>query len=181
MPSKVNDINFENMSNDDAVRVLREIVHKPGWVVVFSFYIIWETRIRPCLHTSGQQWLWWLFVCLPGPSSSLWLSAGTLPLRATSLCLAVSARLPAFLSPSSLNLWVINDFLMSSPPVQMNRSDPLTLQRGWVTLWLWPGPTPPSQAAPPLAPSPPPPPSPRPNVRASFQCLPHHYLMFCVL
>lgn len=28
--SKVNDINFENMSNDDAVRVLREIVHKPG-------------------------------------------------------------------------------------------------------------------------------------------------------
>lgn len=27
---KVNDINFENMSNDDAVRVLREIVHKPG-------------------------------------------------------------------------------------------------------------------------------------------------------
>lgn len=32
--SKVNDINFENMSNDDAVRVLREIVHKPGWVPV---------------------------------------------------------------------------------------------------------------------------------------------------
>lgn len=30
IPSKVNDINFENMSNDDAVRVLREIVHKPG-------------------------------------------------------------------------------------------------------------------------------------------------------
>uniref|UniRef100_A0A8C7G2D5 Dishevelled segment polarity protein 2 n=1 Tax=Oncorhynchus kisutch TaxID=8019 RepID=A0A8C7G2D5_ONCKI len=29
---QVNDINFENMSNDDAVRVLREIVHKPGCV-----------------------------------------------------------------------------------------------------------------------------------------------------
>lgn len=29
---QVNDINFENMSNDDAVRVLREIVHKPGYV-----------------------------------------------------------------------------------------------------------------------------------------------------
>ena len=29
-PGQVNDINFENMSNDDAVRVLREIVHKPG-------------------------------------------------------------------------------------------------------------------------------------------------------
>lgn len=31
---QVNDINFENMSNDDAVRVLREIVHKPGLVVL---------------------------------------------------------------------------------------------------------------------------------------------------
>lgn len=30
--SQVNEINFENMSNDDAVRVLREIVHKPGYV-----------------------------------------------------------------------------------------------------------------------------------------------------
>lgn len=27
---QVNDINFENMSNDDAVRVLREAVQKPG-------------------------------------------------------------------------------------------------------------------------------------------------------
>ena len=31
---QVNDKNFENMSNDDAVRVLREIVHKPGSVLV---------------------------------------------------------------------------------------------------------------------------------------------------
>lgn len=29
-PFQVNDMNFENMSNDDAVRVLRDIVHKPG-------------------------------------------------------------------------------------------------------------------------------------------------------
>ncbi|XP_023273286.1 segment polarity protein dishevelled homolog DVL-3-like, partial [Seriola lalandi dorsalis] len=29
---QVNDINFENMSNDDAVRVLREVVHKPGHI-----------------------------------------------------------------------------------------------------------------------------------------------------
>lgn len=29
--SQVNEINFENMSNDDAVRVLREIQHKPGY------------------------------------------------------------------------------------------------------------------------------------------------------
>uniref|UniRef100_A0A8C6WNF6 Dishevelled segment polarity protein 2 n=1 Tax=Neogobius melanostomus TaxID=47308 RepID=A0A8C6WNF6_9GOBI len=33
---QVNDINFENMSNDDAVRVLREIVHKPGLYKMFS-------------------------------------------------------------------------------------------------------------------------------------------------
>ena len=26
----MNDINFENMSNDDAVRVLRDVVQKPG-------------------------------------------------------------------------------------------------------------------------------------------------------
>uniref|UniRef100_A0A667ZDT5 Dishevelled segment polarity protein 2 n=1 Tax=Myripristis murdjan TaxID=586833 RepID=A0A667ZDT5_9TELE len=31
---QVNDINFENMSNDDAVRVLREIVHKPGPIIL---------------------------------------------------------------------------------------------------------------------------------------------------
>lgn len=27
---QVNDVNFENMSNDDAVRILREIVSKTG-------------------------------------------------------------------------------------------------------------------------------------------------------
>ncbi|KAI2580995.1 DVL2 isoform 4, partial [Pan troglodytes] len=31
---QVNDMNFENMSNDDAVRVLRDIVHKPGPIVL---------------------------------------------------------------------------------------------------------------------------------------------------
>lgn len=30
LPSQVNDVNFENMSNDDAVRVLREIVSQTG-------------------------------------------------------------------------------------------------------------------------------------------------------
>lgn len=28
---QVNDISFDNMSNDDAVRVLREVVHQPGY------------------------------------------------------------------------------------------------------------------------------------------------------
>lgn len=32
----MNDINFENMSNDDAVKVLRDIVHKPGCVLQTS-------------------------------------------------------------------------------------------------------------------------------------------------
>jgi len=31
---QVNDINFENMSNDEAVRVLREVVQKPGYVPI---------------------------------------------------------------------------------------------------------------------------------------------------
>uniref|UniRef100_A0A673J5F3 Dishevelled segment polarity protein 1 n=2 Tax=Sinocyclocheilus rhinocerous TaxID=307959 RepID=A0A673J5F3_9TELE len=30
LPLRVNDVNFENMSNDDAVRILRELVSKPG-------------------------------------------------------------------------------------------------------------------------------------------------------
>lgn len=33
---EVNGISFENMSNDDAVRTLREAVQKPGWVKDFS-------------------------------------------------------------------------------------------------------------------------------------------------
>lgn len=30
---QVNDINFENMTNDEAVRVLRDVVQKPGYDV----------------------------------------------------------------------------------------------------------------------------------------------------
>lgn len=39
---QVNDINFENMSNDEAVRVLREVVQKPGYVYFHSlpYYIL---------------------------------------------------------------------------------------------------------------------------------------------
>ncbi|KTF86271.1 hypothetical protein cypCar_00036073, partial [Cyprinus carpio] len=42
---QVNDINFENMSNDDAVRVLREIVHKPGGVC--NHFAFTSEPIRP--------------------------------------------------------------------------------------------------------------------------------------
>ncbi len=34
---EVNDICFENMSNDDAVRTLREIVQHPGYVTWMTF------------------------------------------------------------------------------------------------------------------------------------------------
>uniref|UniRef100_A0A3P8ZL78 Dishevelled segment polarity protein 3b n=1 Tax=Esox lucius TaxID=8010 RepID=A0A3P8ZL78_ESOLU len=44
---QVNDINFENMSNDDAVRVLREIVHKPG-PIVLTVAKCWDPNPRGC-------------------------------------------------------------------------------------------------------------------------------------
>lgn len=51
---KVNDINFENMSNDDAVRVLREIVHKPGSVAdMNTFSLTFPTSCSQC-EMSGQ-------------------------------------------------------------------------------------------------------------------------------
>ncbi|XP_035535541.1 segment polarity protein dishevelled homolog DVL-3 [Morone saxatilis] len=43
----VNDINFENMSNDDAVRVLREVVHKPG-PVTLTVAKCWDPNPRGC-------------------------------------------------------------------------------------------------------------------------------------
>ncbi|KAB0391129.1 hypothetical protein E2I00_002193, partial [Balaenoptera physalus] len=48
---QVNEINFENMSNDDAVRVLREIVHKPGskWMGQLALKLVLDLcePIRP--------------------------------------------------------------------------------------------------------------------------------------
>uniref|UniRef100_A0A4W3IQ13 Dishevelled segment polarity protein 3 n=1 Tax=Callorhinchus milii TaxID=7868 RepID=A0A4W3IQ13_CALMI len=44
---QVNDINFENMSNDDAVRVLREIVHKPG-PITLTVAKCWDPTPRTC-------------------------------------------------------------------------------------------------------------------------------------
>ncbi|KAJ8256860.1 hypothetical protein COCON_G00190120 [Conger conger] len=44
---QVNDINFENMSNDDAVRVLREVVHKPG-PVTLTVAKCWDPNPRSC-------------------------------------------------------------------------------------------------------------------------------------
>uniref|UniRef100_A0A8C5M9M5 Dishevelled segment polarity protein 3 n=1 Tax=Leptobrachium leishanense TaxID=445787 RepID=A0A8C5M9M5_9ANUR len=44
---QVNDINFENMTNDDAVRVLREIVHKPG-PITLTVAKCWDPSPRGC-------------------------------------------------------------------------------------------------------------------------------------
>ncbi|XP_031429370.1 segment polarity protein dishevelled homolog DVL-3 [Clupea harengus] len=44
---QVNDINFENMNNDDAVRVLREIVHKPG-PITLTVAKCWDPNPRGC-------------------------------------------------------------------------------------------------------------------------------------
>ncbi|XP_045074253.1 segment polarity protein dishevelled homolog DVL-3-like isoform X3 [Coregonus clupeaformis] len=44
---QVNDINFENMSNDDAVRILREIVHKPG-TITLTVAKCWDPNPRGC-------------------------------------------------------------------------------------------------------------------------------------
>uniref|UniRef100_A0A8C2XCV4 Dishevelled segment polarity protein 3a n=1 Tax=Cyclopterus lumpus TaxID=8103 RepID=A0A8C2XCV4_CYCLU len=44
---QVNDINFENMSNDDAVRVLRDIVHKPG-TITLTVAKCWDPNPRSC-------------------------------------------------------------------------------------------------------------------------------------
>ncbi|KAF6726443.1 Segment polarity dishevelled-like protein DVL-3 [Oryzias melastigma] len=44
---QVNDINFENMSNDDAVRLLREVVHQPGSVTL-TVAKCWDPSPRSC-------------------------------------------------------------------------------------------------------------------------------------
>uniref|UniRef100_A0A1A8UP36 Dishevelled, dsh homolog 3 n=3 Tax=Nothobranchius furzeri TaxID=105023 RepID=A0A1A8UP36_NOTFU len=44
---QVNDINFENMSNDDAVRVLRDVVHQPG-PVTLTVAKCWDPNPRGC-------------------------------------------------------------------------------------------------------------------------------------
>ena len=45
---QVNDINFENMTNDDAVRVLRDIVQKPGPIKVKPTPTLGELKLK-CL------------------------------------------------------------------------------------------------------------------------------------
>uniref|UniRef100_A0A8C6YW70 Dishevelled segment polarity protein 3 n=1 Tax=Nothoprocta perdicaria TaxID=30464 RepID=A0A8C6YW70_NOTPE len=51
---QVNDINFENMSNDDAVRVLREIVHKPG-PITLTVAKCWDPSPRGCFSLPRSE------------------------------------------------------------------------------------------------------------------------------
>ncbi|XP_034404377.1 segment polarity protein dishevelled homolog DVL-3 isoform X3 [Cyclopterus lumpus] len=51
---KVNNINFENMSNDDAVRVLRDIVHKPG-PVTLTVAKCWDPSPRGCFSLPRSE------------------------------------------------------------------------------------------------------------------------------
>ncbi|KAJ8357863.1 hypothetical protein SKAU_G00206570 [Synaphobranchus kaupii] len=49
---QVNDVNFENMTNDDAVRVLREIVHKPG-PITLTVAKCWDPNPRVVSRCPG--------------------------------------------------------------------------------------------------------------------------------
>ncbi|KAG5844022.1 hypothetical protein ANANG_G00157050 [Anguilla anguilla] len=88
---QVNDINFENMSNDDAVRVLREIVHKPG-PIILTVAKCWDPSpqgyftlprnepirpIDPALWVSHSVALTGAFPPYPGSSSISTVTSGS--------------------------------------------------------------------------------------------------------
>nr|XP_008174801.1 LOW QUALITY PROTEIN: segment polarity protein dishevelled homolog DVL-2 [Chrysemys picta bellii] len=90
-PPQVNDINFENMSNDDAVRVLREIVHKPG-PIVLTVAKCWDPSpqgyftlprnepiqpIDPAAWVSHSAALTGAFAAYPGSSSMSTITSGS--------------------------------------------------------------------------------------------------------
>ncbi|KAJ8342963.1 hypothetical protein SKAU_G00328910 [Synaphobranchus kaupii] len=88
---QVNDINFENMSNDDAVRVLREIVHKPG-PIILTVAKCWDPSpqgyftlprnepirpIDPALWVSHSVALTGVYPPYPGSSSISTVTSGS--------------------------------------------------------------------------------------------------------
>uniref|UniRef100_G1SS50 Dishevelled segment polarity protein 2 n=1 Tax=Oryctolagus cuniculus TaxID=9986 RepID=G1SS50_RABIT len=87
---QVNDMNFENMSNDDAVRVLRDIVHKPG-PIVLTVAKCWDPSpqayftlprnepiqpIDPAAWVSHSAALTGTFPAYPGSSSMSTITSG---------------------------------------------------------------------------------------------------------
>ncbi|XP_027245475.1 segment polarity protein dishevelled homolog DVL-2 isoform X1 [Cricetulus griseus] len=90
-PFQVNDMNFENMSNDDAVRVLRDIVHKPG-PIVLTVAKCWDPSpqayftlprnepiqpIDPAAWVSHSAALTGTFPAYPGSSSMSTITSGS--------------------------------------------------------------------------------------------------------
>ncbi|XP_053423529.1 segment polarity protein dishevelled homolog DVL-2 isoform X1 [Nycticebus coucang] len=88
---QVNDMNFENMSNDDAVRVLRDIVHKPG-PIVLTVAKCWDPSpqayftlprnepiqpIDPAAWVSHSAALTGTFPVYPGSSSMSTITSGS--------------------------------------------------------------------------------------------------------
>lgn len=88
---QVNDVNFENMSNDDAVRVLRDIVHKPG-PIVLTVAKCWDPSpqayftlprnepiqpIDPAAWVSHSAALTGTFPAYPGSSSMSTITSGS--------------------------------------------------------------------------------------------------------
>ncbi|XP_058139632.1 segment polarity protein dishevelled homolog DVL-2 [Dasypus novemcinctus] len=88
---QVNDMNFENMSNDDAVRVLRDIVHKPG-PIVLTVAKCWDPSpqayftlprnepiqpIDPAAWVSHSAALTGTFPAYPGSSSMSTITSGS--------------------------------------------------------------------------------------------------------
>ncbi|XP_059003642.1 segment polarity protein dishevelled homolog DVL-2 isoform X1 [Mustela lutreola] len=88
---QVNDMNFENMSNDDAVRVLRDIVHKPG-PIVLTVAKCWDPSpqayftlprnepiqpIDPAAWVSHSAALTGTFPAYPGSSSMSTMTSGS--------------------------------------------------------------------------------------------------------
>ncbi|XP_070338557.1 segment polarity protein dishevelled homolog DVL-2 isoform X4 [Equus asinus] len=88
---RVNDMNFENMSNDDAVRVLRDIVHKPG-PIVLTVAKCWDPSpqayftlprnepiqpIDPAAWVSHSAALTGTFPAYPGSSSMSTITSGS--------------------------------------------------------------------------------------------------------
>ena len=67
---QVNDINFENMSNDDAVRVLRDVVQKPGPIKVRKRKTTRAVDPDPDPHGSA-------FIFPPGNGSAITCGSGS--------------------------------------------------------------------------------------------------------
>ncbi|CAG02140.1 unnamed protein product, partial [Tetraodon nigroviridis] len=69
---QVNDVNFENMSNDDAVGVLRDVVHKPG-PITLTVAKCWDPTPRGCFTLPRGE----SAVCFLGnhelPGNGAWL------------------------------------------------------------------------------------------------------------